>query len=117
MDQDPEGAVTAFGGLLRRIIAMPGRNMFDGKDPNLFDSFSAVAQKTGLYTVQDYVGIVRHLVQTWGVDKRSVTGKAARAQDFICRHAERVEQQAGKVLDALAAGGPKQFSWIHNRVA
>jgi acyl-[acyl-carrier-protein] desaturase len=42
MDQDPEGVVIAFGSLLRRIIAMPGRNMFDGKDPDLFDHFSVV---------------------------------------------------------------------------
>jgi acyl-[acyl-carrier-protein] desaturase len=117
MDQDPDGGVIAFGGLLRRIITMPGRNMFDGKDPDLFDHFAAVAQRTGLYTVRDYAGIVRHLVQTWGVDKRSLTGKAARAQDFICKHAERVEQQVEKASEGLTNGAPRPFSWIHDRAA
>jgi len=117
MDHDPEGGVIAFGGLLRRIIAMPGRNMFDGKDPDLFDHFATVAQRTGLYTVQDYAGIVHHLVQTWGVDKRSLTGKAARAQEFICKHAERVVQQVEKASESLANAGPRPFSWIHDRAA
>src|SRR4051794_40772023 len=32
MDDDPEAGVLAFRGLLRGIIAMPGRRMFDGQD-------------------------------------------------------------------------------------
>jgi len=117
MEQDADGGVIAFGSLLRRIITMPGRHMFDGKDPNLFDHFSAVAQRTGLYTVQDYAGIVRHLVHTWSVDKRSLSGKAARAQDFICKHAERVEQQAERAAQTFANGAARPFSWIHDRTA
>jgi len=117
MDQDPDGAVIAFGGLLRRIITMPGRNMFDGKDPDLFDHFSTVAQRTGLYTVQDYCSIVRHLVHTWGIDKHSLSGKAARSQEFICKHAERVQQQIEKASQDLAEGTARPFSWIHDRTA
>ena len=36
--------------MLRRVIAMPGRLMFDGRDHNLFDHFAAVAQRLGVYT-------------------------------------------------------------------
>jgi acyl-[acyl-carrier protein] desaturase len=115
IDQDPEGGVIAFGNLLRRIIAMPGRLMFDGKDPDLFDHFAAVAQRLGLYTVQDYASIVRHLSDSWSIATRSLSGKAARAQDFICKHAERVEQQIEKASAYLADTPKVQFSWIHDR--
>ncbi len=117
IDQDPEGGVITCGGMLRRVIAMPGRLMFDGKDPDLFDHFSVVAQRMGVYTVQDYADIVRHLVQTWEIGKRAVTGKAARAQDFLCKHAERVESQAAAVAERIATEPRVPFSWIHDRCA
>ena len=36
-----------FRGMMKRIIAMPGKLMFDGKDPDLFDHFATVAQTDG----------------------------------------------------------------------
>src|SRR3954471_15423903 len=53
MDQDPEGGMVTIGSMLRRVIAMPGRLMTDGKDPDLFDHFATVAQRIGVYTVED----------------------------------------------------------------
>jgi acyl-[acyl-carrier protein] desaturase len=84
LDQDPEGGLITAMSLLRRVIAMPGRLMYDGKDPDLFEHFAAVAQRLGVYTVFDYADIVEHLVKTWRVAGRSASGKAARAQDFLC---------------------------------
>jgi acyl-[acyl-carrier-protein] desaturase len=37
MEQDPEHAVLAFRSMLKGIIAMPGKLMYDGKDPDLYD--------------------------------------------------------------------------------
>jgi len=117
LDEDPAGGVIACGTMLRKVIAMPGRLMFDGKDPNLFDHFSIVAQRLGVYTVKDYADIVRHLVEAWAIARRSVTGKAARAQEFLCRHAERVESQVEQMVARLAAEPRVPFSWIHDRLA
>jgi acyl-[acyl-carrier protein] desaturase len=117
MEQDPAGGLVTFGTLLRKVIAMPGRLMFDGKDPDLFDHFSAVAQRLAVYTVSDYADIVRHLVQTWDVAGRSVSGKAARMQEFLCGHAERIDAQAGRTAERLAAEPRVPFSWVHDRVA
>jgi len=47
----------------------------------------------------------------------SVSGKAARMQDFLCRHAERVESQAEKAAERMAAEPRRPFSWIYDRVA
>jgi acyl-[acyl-carrier-protein] desaturase len=115
--QDPEGGVVTMGTMLRKVIAMPGRLMFDGKDPDLFDHFSAVAQRAGVYTVTDYAAIVRHLVQAWGVAALPLSGRAARMQEFLCRHAEKVESQADQAADRLAAAPRAPFSWIHGRHA
>jgi len=117
LEQDPIGGIITCSGMFRRVIAMPGRLMFDGKDPDLFDHFAVVAQRMGVYTVNDYASIVRHLVQTWKIAELSVTGKAARAQDFLCKHAEKVEALAEGVAEKIATEPRRPFSWIWDRTA
>ena len=112
---DPEGAMLTFQRMMRTLIAMPGRLMFDGKDPDLFDHFAVVAQRSGIYTAADYAGIIRHLVAEWGVATRSVSGKAAKAQEYLCRQGERYDRLAEVVGERIAAQPLHQFSWIHNR--
>ena len=58
--------------MLRGLIAMPGRLMYDGRDPDLFDHFAVVAQKLNVYTVFDYSTIIDHLVATWNIAARPV---------------------------------------------
>jgi acyl-[acyl-carrier-protein] desaturase len=115
LDEDPQGGVSVIGAMLRRVIAMPGRLMFDGKDPDLFDHFAIVAQRLGVYTVDDYASIVEHLVSTWNIAGRSVSGKAARAQEFLCKHAERCRGAAAKTAEVIAKSPPIPFSWIFDR--
>ncbi|HSI33394.1 MAG TPA: acyl-ACP desaturase [Tepidisphaeraceae bacterium] len=114
-DQDPNGGMITAMSMLRRVIAMPGRLMYDGKDPDLFDHFAAVAQRLGVYTVEDYASIVEHLVKTWKLAERSVSGKGARAQDFLCGHAEKCRSKAAEVTEIVAKQPPVAFSWIHGR--
>jgi len=115
LDQDPSGGMITIGAMLRRVIAMPGRLMFDGKDPDLFEHFAVVAQRLGVYTVDDYASIVEHLVSTWDVARRSVSGKAARAQEFLCKHAEKCRAVAAQTAEAVAKAPPVSFSWIYDR--
>jgi acyl-[acyl-carrier-protein] desaturase len=117
MDQDPAGGLVTMMSILRRMVSMPGRLMFDGKDPDLFDHFATVAQRLGVYTAGDYARIVEHLVRTWDVASRSVSGKAARAQEYLCKHAERCHSVAAQLADSLAVQTPVNFSWIFDRQA
>jgi len=117
MDLDPNGGMITFGSLLRRVIAMPGRLMTDGKDPDLFEHFAIVAQRLGVYTTTDYAEIVEHLVSTWDIAKRSVTGKAAAMQDFLCKHAERCRSLADRAAETIAKQPAVPFAWIHGRTA
>ncbi|KAK1299793.1 hypothetical protein QJS10_CPB13g01673 [Acorus calamus] len=69
---DPDGALLVFEDMMRKKILMPGHFMYDGHDENLFEHFSAVAQRIGIYTAKDYADILEHLIKRWKVD--SLTG-------------------------------------------
>ncbi len=112
MERDPEGGILAFRELMRTLIVMPGREMSDGRTPDLFDRFAAVAQRLGTYTAHDYARIIGHLVRTWRIADLSVGGKAARAQDYLCRQAERYERFADEIAGSLARQPATPFPWI-----
>ncbi|MDB5351293.1 MAG: Fatty acid desaturase [Planctomycetota bacterium] len=112
MERDPEGGVLAFRALLRGVIAMPGRQMADGRTPDLYDRFAAVSQRLGAYTARDYARIIGHLVGVWRIADLSLSGKAARAQDYLCRQAGRYELYADEVAAALTGGPAVPFAWI-----
>ena len=101
--------------MLRGRIAMPGRFMDDGRDPDLFDHFAIVAQRINVYTIRDYASIIDHLVKAWDIAGRAVTGEAARAQDELCRQAEQHARLAERTAAALAKQPPQAFSWIRDR--
>ncbi len=117
MDVDPEGGILAFRRMIRGIIAMPGRLMYDGHDADLFDHFAIVAQRLGVYTVHDYSAILAHLVTTWNIAGRVVSGQAAKAQEYLCRQAERYAGMADEVSEHLAVQPRFKFGWIYNRTA
>jgi acyl-[acyl-carrier-protein] desaturase len=115
LERDPEGGILAFRSMLRGRIAMPGRFMDDGSDPDLFDHLEVVAQRVNVYTVHDYAAIIDHLVKAWNIADRCVAGEAARAQDELCRKAERYLRLAGRTTAAMAKQPARAFSWIRDR--
>lgn len=115
LDHDPAGGILAFRSMLRGLIAMPGRFMDDGRDPDLFDHFAIVAQRARVYTVRDYASIVEYLVRTWDIAGRAVTGTAAQAQDELCRQADRYARLAERTSATLEKQPRVAFSWIHGR--
>jgi acyl-[acyl-carrier-protein] desaturase len=117
MDLDPEGGILAFRWLMRKQLTMPGRNMDDGQDPFLFQHFSVIAQRLNVYTAHDYADIIGHLVKTWDIAGRSVSGEAAKAQNYMCRQAERYTQLADEFAARLEKEPPVKFRWIHDRCA
>jgi acyl-[acyl-carrier-protein] desaturase len=46
---------------------------------------------------------------------RVVTGKAAQAQEYICRQSERYLRFADEMSVKITAQPPMAFSWIHGR--
>jgi acyl-[acyl-carrier-protein] desaturase len=115
LELDPAGGILAIRSMLRRLVAMPGRLMADGRDPDLFDHFASVAQRVGVYTLRDYASTIEHFVETWNIAGLAVAGAAAQAQDQLCRLPARFDRLA----DARAPAADKQpraaFSWIRDR--
>lgn len=113
---DPDGTVVAFADMMRKKISMPAHLMFDGHDDNLFENFSAVAQRLGVYTAKDYADILEFLVGRWKLEKLSgLSGEGRKAQDYVCGLAPRIRR-----LEERASGRAKQarsipFSWIFDR--
>lgn len=112
MEREPESGILAFRSMIKGIISMPGRQMFDGRDPDLFDHFAAVSQRLGTYTVLTYAQIIEHLVGVWRVAHRSISGKAARAQDYLCGQAEKYQRFADEIAGKLAEQPPVRFAWL-----
>ncbi|WP_165223318.1 acyl-ACP desaturase [Aquisphaera insulae] len=111
-ERDPEGMILSYHATLRKLIAMPGARMADGRAPGLFEDYSAAVLRAGVYTTHDYAAVIRHLNTAWGVERRSLAGKAARAQDYICRQPERYELLAAEIECRALERAPARFSWL-----
>ncbi|KAJ4969325.1 hypothetical protein NE237_016026 [Protea cynaroides] len=114
---DPDGTILAFADMMRKKISMPAHLMYDGRDDYLFEHFSAIAQRLGVYTAKDYADILEFLVARWNVEKLTgLSGEGQKAQHFICGLAPRIRK-----LEERAQGRAKEaaqkvpFSWIFDR--
>lgn len=115
---DPNGAMLSFEEMMKKKIIMPAHLMHDGENESLFDDFSSVAQRCGVYTAMDYASIMDHLITIWNVE--SLTGlssEAQRAQDFVCGLPDRIRRLAERTQSRAAKreSRKKAFSWIQNR--
>ena len=115
---DTSRAVIAFAAMMRQKVAMPARLMSDGGEPDLFNRFAVVAQKSGVYTTRDYAQVIAHLVDCWGIGSLAgLSSEAARAQEYICGLAEHYLSKAERVEEVLARLEVEPFRWIFGRSA
>ncbi|GKU90583.1 hypothetical protein SLEP1_g4564 [Rubroshorea leprosula] len=118
LEVDPTGAMMAIADMMKKRITMPAHMMFDGKDPRLFEHFSAVAQRMGVYTADDYADILEALIARWKLEKmEGLTGEGRQAQQFVCGLAPRIrklQERADERAKKMKAHGVK-FSWIFNK--
>jgi acyl-[acyl-carrier-protein] desaturase len=114
---DPDGTMLAFADMMRKKVSMPAHLMYDGQNEHLFDNFSLVAQRTGVYTARDYADIMEHLVNRWNVaSMQGLSSKAQTAQEYVCSLPPRIRKLEERA-QAKVKKGPKtgSFSWIFNR--
>lgn len=114
---DPDGAMLAFADMMKKKISMPAHLMYDGVNDHLFDDFSLVAQRTGVYTARDYADIMEHLVKRWDVANiKGLSSEAEAAQQYVCGLPPRI-RRLDERAQAKVKKGPKRgsFSWIFNR--
>ncbi|KAG9137956.1 hypothetical protein Leryth_025506 [Lithospermum erythrorhizon] len=118
LEVDPNRAMLAIADMMRKKITMPAHLMYDGKDPDLFEHFSGVAQRLGVYTADDYADILEFLIGRWRLEKieGGLNGDGRNAQDFVCGLARRIRKLHERAVERANKLGPRgvKFSWIFN---
>lgn len=113
---DPDCTMLAFADMMRKKISMPAHLMYDGVDDNLFEHFSSVAQRLGVYTAKDYADILEFLVGRWSIDKISgLSAEGNKAQDFLCNLAPRIRRLEERAQSRAKQAPAIPFSWVHGR--
>lgn len=120
LNRDPEGLIMTFGDMMRGQIVMPAELMTDGVDSNMYENFSAVAQKLGVYTAIDYADIIGHLVKRWDLENlEGLSAEAEKERDYICKLPNRYKKLAERSMNRkkkVNEDDPEvSFSWIHGR--
>jgi len=110
---DPSEMMLAYFDMMKMKITMPAmhlRESFEAKG-SLFDKFSEVAQRAGVYTSFDYVDIMRKLNSAWEIDKISgLTAEAEKARSYLMRLPERMERIAERIV---IPDTKHQFKWMN----
>lgn len=113
---DPDGTILALADMMRKKISMPAHLMYDGRDENLFEHFSAVAQRLGIYTARDYADILEFLVGRWNVEKvTGLSGEGRKAQDYVCGLAPRIRKLEERAQARAKQASSAPFSWVFGR--
>ncbi|KAH9755658.1 Stearoyl-(acyl-carrier-protein) 9-desaturase 5 [Citrus sinensis] len=115
---DPDDAILALAGMMKKKIKMPAYLMYDGQNDKIFYHFSAVAQRLGVYTAKDYADILAFLIERWEVEKlMGLTSEGRKARDFVCGLPSRIRRLEDKAQANMAkkACSTVPFSWVFGK--
>lgn len=110
---DPSAMMLAFADMMRKKITMPAMYMRESANAagDTFRKFEAVAERTGVYTVFDYIGIIEHLLEAWQAGaKTGLSPEAEAAQDYVCRLPGRHRRIAERRKPRSEE--PLEFTWL-----
>ena len=112
-DVDPNGAMIAFGKMMRTKITMPAFLMTDVNGDGLFEPFSATAQALKVYTTTDYADIIEDLLTTWSIaDRTGLSPDAQKAQDYVCKLPARFHRLAARIKPSTET---VTLPWLYDR--
>ncbi len=109
---DPSEMMLAFQHMMKHKIVMPAMFMreSDGDKASLFDQFSVVAQRLGVYTGFDYVDILRKLNNLWEIDKiNGLTAEAEKAREYLMKLPDRMMRVTERMV---IPDTQYQFKWL-----
>lgn len=121
LKRDPNGLLAVFGDMMRGQIVMPAELMTDGKDEELYENFSAVAQRLGVYTALDYAEIIEHLIKTWDLENiEGLDSEGEKERDYLCKLPKRYKKLAERSMNKKKKISEddvplKSFNWIYGR--
>ena len=110
---DPSEMMIAFRDMMKYKIEMPAmylRESFEAK-ASLFDRFSDVAQRAGVYTAFDYIDILEKLNEAWKIDKiTGLTDEADKARTYLMRLPDRMKRIASRIV---IPDTDYNFKWVN----
>lgn len=109
---DPSQMMTSFEEMMRRKIVMPAHFMRQSGDKvgELWSHFSDAAQRTKVYTAQDYITILSSLIKDWKIDKIADLNEVGeKARDYLMALPGRLQ----RITDRMQEPEKEfQFKWI-----
>ena len=98
---DPSEMMLAFQHMMKHKIVMPALHLREsfGTKGSLFNDFSTVAQRIGVYTGFDYIDIVRKLNSAWEIEKiTGLTTEAEKARDYLLKLPDRMYKISERIV-------------------
>merc|ERR1719420_1360275 len=116
-EADPEGTMEAYEDMMKKQIVMPAHLMYDGENKNLWNEFSGVAERLGVYTAFDYADIMDHCNTHWGIAERTFKGDAGKSQEYVLKLPNRIRKLAemAERRKKKKAESESRLSWVFNR--
>lgn len=110
---DPSEMMLAFQHMMKHKIVMPAMHLREsfGAKGSIFNDFSTVAQRVGVYTGFDYIDILRKLNTAWEIDKiTNLTAEAEKARDYLLKLPDRMF----RITERIVIPDTKfQFKWLN----
>ena len=111
---DPSEMMLAFQHMMKYKIVMPALHLREsfGTKGSLFNDFSTVAQRIGVYTGFDYIDIVRKLNSAWEIEKiTGLTAEAEKARDYLLKLPNRMYKISERIV---IPDTDFKFKWMIN---
>ncbi|MFT5596794.1 MAG: acyl-[acyl-carrier-protein] desaturase [Flammeovirgaceae bacterium] len=93
-EYNPSDVMRAFGAMMKHGILMPGHMMRESYTPQgeLFEHFSNSAARLEIYTGDDYVFILKKLLNRWDIEnRRGLDEDAERMREYLLKLPARLE--------------------------
>jgi acyl-[acyl-carrier protein] desaturase len=90
----------AFEHMMKKKIIMPAHCLREsgGEIGSLFSHFSDAAQRIKVYTSQDYIDILKSLLNDWEIDKLTeLNDSAEKARDYVMALPGRLQRLTDRI--------------------
>lgn len=109
---DPSEMMLAFEDMMKKKIVMPAHMMRESgqKAGELWSHFSDAAQRCMVYTAQDYIDILKELLEDWKIEHIDGLNEAAqKAQEYLVKLPSRLQ----RITDRISTPELQyQFKWV-----
>lgn len=110
---DSSEIMLAFEDMMRKKIVMPAHflRQSGGKIGSLFSHFSDAAQRTMVYTTNDYIDILKSLLKDWDIENiGGLNDMAEQARDYLMALPNRLERISQRII---IPEEQYDFKWIY----